>query len=361
MKPFVDPQHWFKVFPRMGQADLERFGVHADFRRSFITTELNPYYDAFVRWQFIRLKDKNLIDFGKRPTVFSPFDNQACADHDRASGEGATPQEYTNIKLRLLSIPEKYKVLEGKNVFLVAATLRPETMYGQTNCYILPTGKYGAYEMKDDEVFICSERSARNMAYQDLTKEPHKISCLVEIEGSDLIGLPCKAPLTSYEKVYLWPMTTISMKKGTGIVTSVPSDSPDDYVNLRELQNKPAWREKWGLTDEMVMPFEPVPIMDIKDLGNMSAVQVCEELKINGPGDREKLAKAKDICYDGAFYKGVMSVGKYKGEKVNDAKLKVKADMIADKDAFVYYEPTDEVISRSGGKLDEMDNLGCVV
>ena len=34
--------------------------------------------------------------------------------------------------------------LEGKKVFLVAATLRPETMYGQTNCYLLPTGEYVA-------------------------------------------------------------------------------------------------------------------------------------------------------------------------------------------------------------------------
>jgi len=29
-----------------------------------------------------------------------------------------------------LEFPEKLKELEGKDVFLVAATLRPETMYG---------------------------------------------------------------------------------------------------------------------------------------------------------------------------------------------------------------------------------------
>ena len=28
--------------------------------------------------------------------------------------------------------------LAGKNVFLMAATLRPETMYGQTNCWVQP-------------------------------------------------------------------------------------------------------------------------------------------------------------------------------------------------------------------------------
>jgi len=79
-----------------------------------------------------------------------------CADHDRREGEGVGPQEYTLIKIRV-NHPEKIdSKLTGRNVFLVAATLRPETMYGQTNCFVLPTGEYGVYEMKNDELFICS-------------------------------------------------------------------------------------------------------------------------------------------------------------------------------------------------------------
>lgn len=37
-----------------------------DWRRSFLTTDVNPYYDSFVRWQFIRLKERNKPMFGKR-------------------------------------------------------------------------------------------------------------------------------------------------------------------------------------------------------------------------------------------------------------------------------------------------------
>lgn len=346
---FKDADHWIRYFPEVGKADLNRFGVHCDFRRSFITTEINPYYDAFVRWQFLKLKEKGYIDFGKRPTIYAPNDKQPCADHDRAEGEGAAPQEYTLIKLRLLNFPEKIKSLEGRKVFLVAATLRPETMYGQTNCFILPTGTYGCFEMKNDEIFICSERAARNMAFQGLTKEDEKVSCIAEVEGSELIGCGLKGPLTKYEKIYLWPMTTISMEKGTGIVTSVPSDAPDDWINLRELQKKPEWRKKWGLTDEMVLPFEPVPIMDVPELGDLSAIKVCEELKVGGPGDKQKLADAKEKCYDAAFYKGVMKVGKYAGKKVFDVKNNIKQDMIADGEACQYYEPDAKVISRGGG------------
>lgn len=42
----------------------------------------------------------------------------------------------------------KLSALEGKGrVYLMAATLRPETMYGQTNCWVLPEGQYGAYQV----------------------------------------------------------------------------------------------------------------------------------------------------------------------------------------------------------------------
>jgi leucyl-tRNA synthetase len=89
--------------------------------------------------------------------------------------------------------------------------------------------------MQNDEYFVISERAARNFAYQDLTVEYGKYPKLATVTGQDLIGKALKAPLSHYEKVYALPMTTISMSKGTGIVTSVPSDSPDDWAALRDL------------------------------------------------------------------------------------------------------------------------------
>ncbi len=47
-------------------------------------------------------------------------------------------------------------------------------MYGQTNCFVLPEGDYGVFNMPNDELWICSDRSMLNMAYQDLTNEPKK-------------------------------------------------------------------------------------------------------------------------------------------------------------------------------------------
>jgi len=92
-------------------------------------------------------------------------------------------QEYTGIKIELLDKPESLAAWAEKKVYLVAATLRPETMYGQTNCFILPEGKYGLFEMKNDEFFIMSTRAARNMAFQELTKIDKEYPSLAEVVG----------------------------------------------------------------------------------------------------------------------------------------------------------------------------------
>ena len=33
-------------------------GCGVDWRRSFVTTDVNPYYDSFIRWQFNILREQ---------------------------------------------------------------------------------------------------------------------------------------------------------------------------------------------------------------------------------------------------------------------------------------------------------------
>ena len=72
-------------------------------------------------------------------------------------------------------------------VHLVAATLRPETMYGQTNCWLHPTITYVAFETVDKEIFICTKKSARNMAYQGFTTKNGEVDILAEITGQVIL------------------------------------------------------------------------------------------------------------------------------------------------------------------------------
>ena len=79
--------------------------------------------------------------------------------------------------------PEKLKSVKNKNVYLVAATLRPETMYGQTNCWLHPTIKYIAFETANDGIYVSTKRAARNMSYQGFTKENGVVNVIAELTG----------------------------------------------------------------------------------------------------------------------------------------------------------------------------------
>lgn len=151
IKKFADPLHWLEFFPPIAKTDLTGMGARVDWRRQFLTstqmvipskfkTELttpvadaNPYYDSFVRWQMNKLHQQGKIKFGERYTIYSPKDGQPCMDHDRQSGEAVNPQEYTAVKMEVLSWGEGVsgevkQAVGGKKVWMVAATLRPETM-----------------------------------------------------------------------------------------------------------------------------------------------------------------------------------------------------------------------------------------
>ncbi|XP_012534882.1 leucine--tRNA ligase, cytoplasmic [Monomorium pharaonis] len=345
IKKFADAAYWLEYFPPLAVRDLKSIGLHVDWRRTFITTDANPFYDSFIRWQFHHLKSRNKIKYGKRYTIYSPKDGQPCMDHDRSSGEGVGPQEYTLIKMKV-QCPQKIKIFD-KSVYLVAATLRPETMYGQTNCWVHPDMNYIAYNLACGDVYISTERAARNMSYQGFFKEEGKIDVIQKLTGKDLLGLELTAPLTFNKVIYVLPMLTIKEDKGTGIVTSVPSDSPDDYAALVDLKKKQPLREKYGITDEMVLPYNPIPIIEVPELGNLLAVTLYDQLKIQSQNDKIKLMEAKEIAYLKGFYDGILLVGSHKGKKTQEVKKLIQKEMIDCGEAVIYYEPEKTIISRS--------------
>ncbi|KDR73628.1 hypothetical protein GALMADRAFT_251386 [Galerina marginata CBS 339.88] len=348
IKKFADPLHWLTYFPPIAINDHNSFGSRIDWRRTFLTTEANPYYDSFVRWQVNKLYKLGKIKFGERYTIYSPKDGQPCMDHDRQDGEGFGPQEYTVVKMEVAEWSPAAKEAVGnkagsRKIFLVAATLRPETMYGQTNCFVGTGIKYGIFAANDKEAYLCTLRAARNMAFQGgITPRGH-IEQLAEIEGSKIVGTKINAPFALNPQVYVLPMDNVLATKGTGVVTSVPSDSPDDFQTLTDLRKKPEFYKiepSWAAID-------PVPVISTPTYGEMTAPAVVKQLKIQSQKDTKQLAEAKEIAYKEGFYNGTMLVGEYKGQSVQDAKPKVREDMIKAGLAFAYAEPEGLVISRS--------------
>jgi leucyl-tRNA synthetase len=101
------------------------------------------------------------------------------------------------------------------------------------------------------------------------------------------MGLPLSAPNAVHKRVYVLPMMTILMKKGTGVVTCVPSDAPDDWMATFDLRNKKALREKYNITEEMVN-LEPIPLIETVH-GKLTAITLCEQMKIKSQNDKELL------------------------------------------------------------------------
>ncbi|KAF2764385.1 leucyl-tRNA synthetase [Teratosphaeria nubilosa] len=359
---FADPQHWLQHFPPLCKQHLTELGCRVDWRRSFVTTDANPYYDAFVRWQMNRLKELGKIRFGKRYTVYSPKDGQACMDHDRSAGEGVGVQEYTALKLKVKEWSDSAKskiaaLPEGANVYFVPATLRPETMYGQTCCFVGPSIAYGIYEVDKEkkEYYFVSDRAARNMAFQGIFPSWGVYPKVAELQGSNVIGTLVNAPLSAQKNgIRILPMETVKASKGTGVVTCVPSDSPDDYATIMDLIKKADYyniKKEWA-------DVEIIPLIETPTYGNLTAKYLVETMKINSPKDAKQLAEAKDLAYKEGYYKGKMVYGDFAGKTVEEAKPLVRQQLIDAGDAFNYAEPDGLVISRSAdecvaGHLDQ--------
>uniref|UniRef100_A0A671KSD5 Leucine--tRNA ligase, cytoplasmic-like n=1 Tax=Sinocyclocheilus anshuiensis TaxID=1608454 RepID=A0A671KSD5_9TELE len=139
-------------------------------------------------------------------------------------------------------------------------------------------------------------------------------------------------------------MLTIKEDKGTGVVTSVPSDAPDDIAALRDIKKKQVLYLFYGISFSFL---DLVPIIEIPGYGNLSAPLVCDELKIQSQNDREKLAEAKEKVYLKGFYEGIMLVEGFKGQKVQDVKKPIQKMMVEKGEAMIYMEPEKQVLSRS--------------
>ena len=281
-------RRWLTYFPPLGRADLKKFGAWST-RRSFITTDYNAYYDSFVRWQFGKLRAADVIAFGKRPSIFSEADGQPCMDHDRDKGEGVGPQEYVALKLQVLEpFPEVLAPLKGKTVYCLAGTLRPETMCGQTNCWILPEGDYGAFEARQ-RVYICGARGA-NMGFQDVFGK--WVARVPANDQGEACSARVKAPLTKYDEIYMLPLTTISMTRGRRSYVVPPT---------RPTTTQPSWtsRTRRSASSTGCRPSgssrRADQILETPDLGPRPP-STCAKMKISSQKDVEKLRRRTTSC-----------------------------------------------------------------
>lgn len=334
------PEGFVRFFSEKYIRDYDEYGFLGDWRRFTVTTY--PDYNKFIQWQFKKLQQKNLL-------VQKPYYATACVVHgpvavdasesDISKGGNAEKQEYTIIKLG-------YGAFQDMPRYIAAATLRPETMFGQTNIWVDSAQEYAQVKV-GNQVWIVSKECAQKLPFQK-----DDVQTIGAITGKELIGTYCDAPGIG-RKIIILPSRFCDPDKGTGIVTSVPSDAPADWMGLHDLQQSPELCAQHGLDYMTIKNIQPIPIIDSKGFGTLPALEICKRLGITSQDDTQKLELAKKEIYKKGFHTGVMlqAAGKYAGMKVEEAKDKIKQELIASNQADIFHDLSEEVLCRCGAKV----------
>ncbi|MFW6041355.1 MAG: leucine--tRNA ligase, partial [Thermoplasmatota archaeon] len=312
----------------------KKFGISIDF--DYFTYTIREDYKQFIKWQFKKLNQKGLL-------VQKPYFGTECvrcgpvavdpSETDLSKGGTAEKQEYTLLKF------------EYRDKYITAATLRPETVFGQTNLWVDPEEVYVVAEVEGEE-WILSEEAAEKLSYQK-----DSVEIVERVKGEEMIGDYATAPAV-HKDIIILPASFTDPDVGTGIVTSVPSDAPYDWIALKDIKENEELLEKYDLK-EKIKDLEPIEIIDSDEWGKNPAKKIIEEMDIQSQDEVEKLEEATQKIYKAGFHTGTMldTCEGYAGMRVQQAKEQIKEDLIETGEADVIYDLSEEVICRCGEKV----------
>ena len=302
LRKFVDPTYIAKYYTEQNMETVKRTGFSIDWRREFHTTSLEPNFSRYVEWQYNKLRERNYVIMGTHPVVWCPHCESPTGDHDRLEGEGVSPEEYVLMKFRF------------DDAFLVAATLRPETIFGVTNLWISPEADY-VHAKVDEEVWIISRQAS-----DKLREQLRSVEILRSLKGSELIGRSCK-DLVANRALPILPGWFVDPNSASGVVYSVPAHAPFDWIALRDLKAKPELAERFGVSIQQLEEIKPVGIISLEGHGEFPAIEIVDQIGVKDQND-PKCEEVTKIVYKKEFHTGILKAncGEYAGMKVRDAK-----------------------------------------
>ncbi len=324
---FAEPWNVVTYFSGTMKQDFKSLGMSLDWEREFTTGDKE--YNKFIEWQFQKFYKKGYLKKGKYPITYCTNDKNAVGEDDIKDGD---TEEVEVIEFTLL----KFKI--GKEI-LIAATLRPDTVFGQTNVWIDHTRIYTKIRV-GNENWIISKECAEKLLHQR-----EGIRIIGDVIGEEYIGKYVRAPGAEKDIIIL-PSKEIDPDIGSGIVTSVPSDAPYDYIALKKIKEEREWKEK-------LEKIKAIPIIKTDEYGEESARVLCEKFGIKDTNEKEKIEEAKKEAYKAGYHTGIMNenCGRYSGMKVEIAKEKIKQELIKKGKADIFYETSRKAVCRCNGKV----------
>lgn len=326
VEKFVDPEYLASYYSKVSRQVMKDTGFSIDWRREFRT--IDPTYRKFVEWQYLRLRELGYVVQGTHPVVWCNFDKSPTGDHDRMEGEGVSPQEFNLIKFHL-----------GEWA-LVAATLRPETIYGATNIWVNPDAEYCEARV-DGELWVVSASALSRLAEQKRDVTPVR-----SFKGAELVGRYAMAPLTG-KSLPIFPGKFVDDSLATGVVYSVPAHAPYDLMALRDIQQGRV--QVQHQVKEAADKIAPIPILKLAGYSTIPAEDAVKKFAVNDSLD-PKLEEATAELYGAEFHGGVLTdaSGPLSGLKVAEAKEKA-AELLAKTERLSkMYELPEKVVCRCG-------------
>lgn len=326
-----DPLEAARFLGRTYLADYRRLGLLID-ESAYVTT-VDEDYQAFIRWQFGRLHRAGEIVQKPYVAAVCPVCGPVSVDPsetDLARGGEAEWVQYTVVPFRLD---------DGRT--LLAATVRPETVFGVTNVW-LPLEEPLVVWHQGAQAYIVSRTGGELLVEQHGGRLGH------DVPVNSLVGLSVEVPLTG-TKVPVLPSPMVDPRQGTGVVMSVPAHAPADWLALRELA--PADRSRIpdptsivAVDADQLSPSE----RDLLAGEGLPAERAAHATRASSLKDTDAVQRATERLYRLEHARGRMTVAPVHGITVADARHEVARRLQEAGGGFVLYQFSEPVICRNG-------------
>jgi leucyl-tRNA synthetase len=328
----VDPEYAARFLGESYRAVLRSIGVLFD-ETTYLTT-IDEDYQAFIRWQFRALDRAHALVRGTYSAAVCPVCGPVAVDPsetDLSSGGDAEILRFTTVPFRLE---------DGR--ILLAATLRPETVYGVTNLWLAP-GETLVVWHQGEHSFLVSRPGGERLVEQHGGHLGH------EVAGSDLVGRLVEVPLRG-TKVPILESPIVTPTVGTGVVMSVPAHAPADALALRLLP------ESIRSTLESPPVLLEIPATAaltasesaLRDGQGTPAERALRAAGANALSETDALEEATERLYRLEFVRGLMTIPPLAGETVRDARPRVTEELAREGRSFDLQEFSKPVICRNG-------------
>ncbi|MCI4341853.1 MAG: class I tRNA ligase family protein [Thermoplasmata archaeon] len=309
-----------------------RLGFLVD-ESAYVTT-LDEDYRAFIRWQFARLADRGALRQGTYLASVCPVCGPVSVDPsetDLSTGGHAEVVRYTTIPFALE---------DGRE--LLAATLRPETIYGVTNLWLPAEGPLVIWHHAERN-FLVSPSAATRLV------EQHGGHIGREVPVAELVGRVVRVPFTHLE-VPVLASRVVESDRGTGVVMSVPAHAPADWLAVQELPAET--RAKLPSIREVIFIAEEAGLSDserhLRAGTGSPAERAARATGARSLADKEALEEATERLYRLELSRGKMLPAVFSPIGVSDARERLERSFDAAGTGFTFEEFSEPVVCRNG-------------